>query len=69
MQRFSPIAGTERRTPLLASLLDKFIHPLRDPESKHDDPSRPFTPPPSQPSKDEKDDDDGPRFPMDPVPA
>lgn len=48
-------------------LIDKVIHPGRDVE--HDDPSRPFTPPPSQPSKKERaeDDEDGPNFPMDPA--
>ena len=59
-----------RKSPVRASLLDKLIHPLRDPKPEDHDPGRPFTPPPSEPSKDEKDDDDnGPRFPMDPVPA
>ncbi len=51
----------------LTDLIDKVIHPGRD--TDHDDPSRPFTPPPSLPSKQEKDeeDDDGPNFPMDPA--
>ena len=53
----------------LTDLLDKVIHPGRDGRPANDDPSRPFTPPPSVPSKQEKDDDDqdGPNFPMDPA--
>ncbi len=50
----------------LTDLIEKVIHPGRGAE--HDDPSRPFTPPPSQPSKSEDEDDDGgPNFPMDPA--
>jgi hypothetical protein len=51
----------------LTDLIGKVIHPGRD--AAHNDPSRPFTPPPSQPSKKEQDegDDDGPSFPMNPA--
>ena len=62
------------QTPLqtmdsLSSFLDKIIHPTRDSSVEKDhDPSRPFTPPPSEPSKaEEEDDDGGPPFPMDPA--
>ena len=67
MPRLHPIDSLTRKSPLLGSLLDKVIHPLRDP--KPADPRAPFTPPPPQPSRQEKedDDDDGPSFPMDPA--
>jgi len=67
MSRLSTVAHLTRKTPLLASFLDKIIHPTREPKPD-DDPSRPFTPPPPDRSKEEKeDDDDGPSFPMNPA--
>lgn len=66
-------SSPSHNVPLLASFLDKIIHPLRDPAAQPSgepaDPSRPFTPPPPQPSQEEEkdDDNDGPSFPMNPA--
>ncbi len=52
--------------PLWANILDDLLHPTRK-TPEDDDPSRPFTPPPSQPSDEEDDEDDGPSFPFNPA--